>query len=108
MNDFITMFWKQIIFVALMIIIIIYGLMTGKCIEWLKGAVAETEKYLGSGTGELKLRMVYDMFIDKFPGFSTIVPFVLFKYWVNIALKWFEKQLSSNEKVKDYINGTSL
>lgn len=107
MIDFISLYWRQILFVAIGIVVIIYGLMTGKCIEWLKGAVAEAEKYLGSGTGELKLRMVYDAFIEKFPGFSTIVPFVLFKYWVKIALEWFEEQLS-NEKVKDYINGTSL
>ena len=36
--------------------------------EWLVWAVAQAEKKLGSQTGQLKLRYVYDMFISKFPG----------------------------------------
>lgn len=105
MIDFINMYWKQIVFCMLMIFVMVYGCMTGKCIEWLKGAVTEAEKYLGSGTGQLKLRIVYDAFIDKFPGFSAIVPFKLFSYWVDIALKWLAKQMESNVNVKTYING---
>ena len=35
--------------------------------EWLKWAVTQAEKELGSGTGQLKLRMVYDMAVEKFP-----------------------------------------
>lgn len=82
-----------------------YGFTTGRAIEWLKYAVAIAEQELGSGTGQLKLRTVYDMFIDKFPGFSTIVPFKLFSYWVDIALKWFKKQLDTNTSVKELIDG---
>lgn len=107
MIEFINMYWKQILFCIIGIIIIVYGCMTGKCIEWLKGAVAEAERYLGSGTGQLKLRMVYDMFIEKFPAFSMIVPFKLFSYWVDIALKWFAKQLESNVNVQNYVKGIS-
>jgi len=101
--NFLAENWKYIFFVVVMIFFTIYGLMTNKCIEWLKCAVAEVEKYLGSGTGQLKLRKVYDMFIDKFPAFSTIVPFALFSYWVDLALKWFEKQLESNVNVKNFV-----
>lgn len=105
MIEFITIYWKQILFCILCLLIMIYGCMTGKCIEWLKGAVVEAEKYLGSGTGQLKLRMVYDAFINMFPVFSTIVPFKLFSYWVDLALKWFEKQLESNVNVLNYVKG---
>ena len=34
--------------------------------EWLLLAVVEAEKKLGGGTGQIKLRYVYDMFIEKF------------------------------------------
>ena len=105
MIEFIELYWKQIVFCIILLFVAVYGCMTGKCVEWLKGAVAEAEKYLGSGTGQLKLRMVYDAFIDKFPCFSTIVPFALFSYWVDVALKWFEKQLESNVNVQKYVNG---
>lgn len=36
--------------------------------EWLKWAVTEAEKELGSGTGQLKLRRVYDLALAKFRG----------------------------------------
>ncbi|MFR6482019.1 MAG: hypothetical protein ACLUPD_10785 [Anaerotignum faecicola] len=35
--------------------------------EWLLLAVTEAEKELGSGTGQLKLRYVYDLFLRRFP-----------------------------------------
>ena len=38
--------------------------------EWLLWAVTEAEKNLGSGTGQLKLRYVYNMFIERFRGLS--------------------------------------
>ena len=34
--------------------------------EWLLYAVAKAEKELGSGTGQIKLRYVYDMFVARF------------------------------------------
>ena len=103
MIDFIVTYWREILFCILAFVAVIYGCMTGKCIEWLKYAVAEAERYLGSGTGQLKLRQVYDAFTDKYPVFSTIVPFKLFEYWVKVALKWFDKQLASNKNVKEFV-----
>ena len=43
--------------------------------EWLLLAVIEAEKALGSGTGQVKLRYVYDLFIDKFKFLSLVVTF---------------------------------
>ena len=43
--------------------------------EWLKYAVAEAEKALGSGTGQLKLRAVYDMAIRRFSWIKMIMSF---------------------------------
>ena len=35
--------------------------------EWLLWAVTNAEKELGGGTGKLKLRQVYDLFVQRFP-----------------------------------------
>lgn len=84
-----------------------FGLPTEKqiaCIkEWLKYAVAMAEKELGSGTGQLKLRYVYDMFVDKFPSVSKIIPFETFSTWVDEALVWLENQLGKNNSISQYI-----
>ena len=71
--------------------------------EWLKYAVTITESELGSGTGQLKLRQVYDMFIERFPVFSKLVPFALFSQWVDYALEFLKEQLEKNEKLKEFV-----
>lgn len=71
--------------------------------EWLKFAVTEAERELGSGTGQLKLRMVYDMAIAKFPWVAKVVTFDSFSKWVDESLEWMRKQLSENESVKNLV-----
>lgn len=73
--------------------------------EWLKYAVTEAEKELGSGTGQAKLRLVFDMFIQRFPIFSKFITFQTFSDWVDIALEWLNKQLATNEKLVEYVYG---
>ena len=73
--------------------------------EWLKYAVAIAEKELGSGTGELKLRYVYDLFVGKFPAVAKIITFETFSGWVDDALEWLNEQLSSNESISELITG---
>lgn len=65
------------------------------------------EKELSSGTGQLKLRMVYNMFIEKFPNASKMVAFEVFSGWVDDALVWMKEQLSTNENVKNIVEGSS-
>ena len=74
--------------------------------EWLKYAVAIAEKELGSGTGELKLRYVYDLFVGKFPAVAKIITFETFSGWVDDALEWLNEQLSSNESISELITGS--
>lgn len=97
--------WYYIVFVVLAAVIVVYGCMTGKAKEWLKYAVSVAEQDLGTGTGQLKLREVYDMFITKFPVFAKIVPFNIFSGWVDLALKWMNGQLDKNAKLKTIIKG---
>ena len=71
--------------------------------EWLKGQVAEAEKALGGGTGELKLRVVYNAAITKFPWVATYLTFDQFNNLVKIALDWMQEQMDDNIAIKDYI-----
>lgn len=73
--------------------------------SWLVFAVASAEKALGSGTGELKLRQVYDQFLDKFPVLSKFISFEMFSGLVDKALESLEDMLNTNEAVNTYIKG---
>lgn len=73
--------------------------------EWLKYAVTMAEKELGNGTGQLKLRMVYDLFTDKFLGLSSFISFDTFSGYVDEALEWLNAQLSSNKAMSAYVSG---
>lgn len=105
MLDWLAQNWQYILFTVLAVGGIAYGIMTRKCLEWLKIAVARAEEELGTGTGQLKLRQVYDWFLAKFPKFSVIVPFPIFSQWVDLALKWLRLQLENNKNIKDVIVG---
>ena len=76
--------------------------------EWLLYAVIEAEKSLGSKMGKVKLRQVYDEFILTFPLISKIISFKSFSYLVDLSLNEMEKLLSSNYKLKEYIEGEKL
>ena len=75
-----------------------------KISEWLIWAVAEAEKALGSGTGKLKLRYVYDMFMTKFPIAAKYLSFDKFGFLVDAALEKFNEILKTNKQVQDYVN----
>lgn len=70
--------------------------------EWLLLAVTEAEKQLGGGTGQLKLRYVYDWAVERF-AWVAVIPFAIFSSWVDEALAEMKKQLAANEAVKAYI-----
>lgn len=71
--------------------------------EWLLFAVSEAEKALGSGTGKLKLRMVYDMFLEKFPYLVQFITFDKFSELVDEALEEMKKLLSTNKAIQAYV-----
>ena len=73
--------------------------------EWLKLAVTEAEKYLGSGTGQLKLRYVYEKALNEFPWLYRIFSFEQFGVLVDEALEWLNKQLESNMAIQSYVKG---
>ena len=97
--------WLYVLFAVVVLAICAYGIVCGKVKEWLKWAVAEAEQYLGSGTGQLKLHYVYDMFISQYPVLSKIIPFDVFSEWVDLALERLNEQLSKNTQIKAVIEG---
>ena len=76
--------------------------------KWLLWAVIEAEKALGSGTGQLKLRQVYDLFVARFPWLAKIIPFDMFSEMVDDALDEMRELLENNEAVAAYINSGVL
>lgn len=75
--------------------------------EWMLWAVTKAEKELGSGTGKLKLRYVYDMFIAKFPWLGKVVSFEMVSMMVDDALEEMRVMLETNKAVNEYVNGPS-
>ena len=71
--------------------------------EWLLYAVTEAEKALGSGTGQLKLRYVYNMFIERFDYLSDIITFDMFSGLVDEALDKMRNLIDTNNAVKEYV-----
>lgn len=74
--------------------------------EWLLYAVAQAEKKLGSGTGQLKLRYVYDLFILRFGTLARIISFETFSTLVDEALYTFRDMLRDNEAVSKYVGAS--
>lgn len=87
--------------VAVFLVVLTMWLMGFK--EWLVYAVAEAEKVLGSGTGQLKLRMVYDMAVIRFPIVSKILPFGMFSKLVDAALNVMNDMIANNTSIAEAI-----
>ena len=75
--------------------------------EWMLWAVTKAEKELGSGTGKLKLRYVYDMFITKFPWLRNTISFEIVSMMIDDALEEMRIMLERNKAVKDFVSGFS-
>lgn len=69
--------------------------------EWLIWAVAQAEKELGSGTGQLKIKYVYDLFISKFPAVAIFVKYETFANMVEKALDEFKEMIDTNRRISE-------
>ena len=79
-----------------------------KCKEWLLWAVTQAEAELGSGTGQLKLRAVYDLFIQRFPAVAKAISFDTFMIWVDDALIEMREMLKQNKAVQELVKGDDV
>lgn len=87
-----------------LLLLIGYFRMKGNVKEWLLWAVTQAEQFLGSGTGALKLRYVYDLAVEAFPPIKYIVPFSVFSLWVDEALELMREQIKNNPNIKNFVN----
>lgn len=111
--DFIANYWMIILLGVAVVAVVGYSAYTffkmpsdaqyAQIKEWLLYAVAQAEKELGGGTGQLKLRYVYDMFIAKFNYLAKVISFEAFSLMVDEVLDKFRALLESNQAVKAYI-----
>ncbi len=86
-----------------------YGLPTSeqlaKVREWLVYAVTIAEKELGAGTGQIKLRYVYDLFLNKFPWLAKLLSFEGFSKMVDEALEDMKHLIATNDHVNEFVEG---
>lgn len=116
MADFIIEYWY--VFIAVLAVGVCLGVAAyrfaklptseqmQKVKEWLLLAVTEAEKELGGGTGQLKLRKVYDLFIQRFPWLVRVVSFEWFSSLVDDALVEMREMLQKNNAVKSLVEGS--
>ena len=71
--------------------------------QWLLWAVSAAERSFGGGTGQLKLREVYDKFITKFPFVSKLISFETFSNLVDEALEEMRDMLNKNNNISAII-----
>jgi len=76
--------------------------------EWLLYAVTKAEKELGGGTGKLKLRYVYDMFVTRFTWIAKVISFEKFSAMVDDALEEMRKMLDENSTVQELVKGKAI
>lgn len=99
--------------VLVLVIFVIAGIVylrgqKNKAKDWLIWAVSQAEAQLGTGTGKLKLRYVYDLFIEKFPMFSTLIKFETFADWVDSSLDIMKEYIETNPAIANVIEGDTL
>ena len=73
--------------------------------EWLLYAVIQSEKELGNGTGQVKLRFVYNLFLSKFKWISFFMSFETFSLLVDEALEEMRAMLEKNPAVNELVKG---
>ena len=84
--------------IAVFLVLLMINIMGFK--NWLVWAVSEAEKMLGSGTGQLKLRYVYDSAIKRFPLIAKLIPFSVFGKMVDSALKEMQRMIEESDEIK--------
>ena len=80
-----------------------------KVMEWLVWACVEAEKELQSGTGQLKLREVWNKFcgVRVFSLIAKFISFETFSDWVSDALTNAKEMLVKNKNLAEYVYGAN-
>lgn len=77
--------------------------------QWLVYACSEAEEYFGSGSGQLKLRYVYNLAVESKFGFITkIITFNMFCNFVDAALIKMEEMIENSPAIADILKGSKV
>lgn len=115
MNWLIDYWWVIVVVIAGVAVVgtLVYSfikLPTSKQLEavkdWLLYWVLQAEATLGSGTGKIKLSMVYDVFVQRFPWLAKLVSYETFSLLVDEVLEKMRAMLQSNPSLLDTIKNT--
>ena len=110
-NWFLIVAFLSCIIVSICLVFRFLGMPTekqrAKVKEWLVWACIEAERSLQSGTGQLKLREVWNLFcaVPTFTWVARIITFELFSEWVSDALVEVKMMLISNNNLAEYVYG---
>lgn len=115
MLEFLMNNWVILVALAVVLVVLVINVTTfaalptekqlAKVREWLLWAVVQAEAELGGGTGKLKLRSVYDLFLQRFPQLAFLISFERFSKLVDEALEEMREMLEQNEAVKALVAG---
>lgn len=75
--------------------------------DWLLYWVLQAEATLGGGTGKIKLSMVYDVFVQRFPWLAKIITYDTFGTLVDAVLEKMRGMLQSNPALLDTVKSTN-
>ena len=103
MDKTILIYLAALVVIAVVMLIVavkVFG--EQKVRNWRVWAVGKAEQEFGSGTGQLKLRSVYNQFIARFPKLSTFITFRRFSALVDEALNILSDMLK-NGKIANII-----
>ena len=110
-NWFLIVSFLACVAVAISLVFRFLGMPTekqkAKVKEWLIWACIEAERALQSGTGQLKLREVWNMFcaVPAFTWVARVISFEQFSLWVSDALVEVKMMLISNNNLAEYVYG---
>ena len=103
MDKTILIYFAALIVIAVVMLIVAVKVFGEQKVRiWLVWAVGKAEQEFGSGTGQLKLRSVYNQFIARFPKLSTFITFKRFAVLVDEALSILSDMLK-NGKIANII-----
>lgn len=96
--------------VAIFLILVVIGLVAfiirkGNLQKVLVYICLRAEKNFGSKTGAVKLKCVYDWFVNKYPVLSLLISFDEFSKMVDKALEEMRHLIDTNMQIFDYVNG---
>ena len=96
---------EHLIYIIAAVVVVLLTLYLMGFRNWLVYAVTEAEAALGSKTGQLKLRLAYDMAVETYPVLAKFMPYTVFNWFVGSALKTMREMLTENKTIEELVVG---